>query len=92
MTQILDQPPAGWFPLDVVKNSGRGREWCALMIDVDPDELKHCHCKIAFLYVHPDEYKPGNRTAQEAWVRIPGKHRDKDAAWDALQELLETQH
>jgi hypothetical protein len=24
------------------------------------------------------------RTAREAWVRIPGKHRNKDAAWDAL--------
>jgi hypothetical protein len=32
------------------------------------------------------------RTAQEAWARIPGKHRDKEAAWAALQDLLETRH
>jgi hypothetical protein len=43
------------------------------MIDVHPDELKHCLCKTAFLYVHPNEYRPdGSRTAREAWVRIPG--------------------
>jgi len=29
---------------------------------------------------------------QEAWLRIPGKHRSKEAAWDALRDLLETRH
>ena len=92
MLDILDKPPAGWFPLDVMK-SGRGRkwDWCALMVDVHPDELKHCRCKTAFLYVHPDDYKPdGQRTAKEAWVRVPGKHRNKDAAWDALYDIMST--
>ena len=91
---LLDQPPAGWFPLDVMKaGDGRKWDWCALMIDVHPDELKHCLCKTAFLYVHPNEYKPdGSRTAREAWVRVSGKHRNKDAAWDALQDILETRH
>ena len=33
---------------------------------------------MAWLYVHPDDYKPdGNRMAQEAYVRVPGKHRTK---------------
>jgi hypothetical protein len=65
--------------------------WVALMLDVHPDELKHCLCKTAFLYVHPirppeGDYRPdGGRRAQEAWVRVPGRHRTKDAAWDALQ-------
>jgi hypothetical protein len=90
---LLDRPPAGWFILDVMKaGGGRRWEWLALMIDVDRDELKHCLCKTAFLWVHPNEYKPGTRTAQEAWVRIPGKYRDKEAAWDALEEQLETRH
>ena len=70
---IIDRPPAGWFALDVMRaGSSRRWDWCALMVDVDPDELKHCLCKIAFLYVHPDEYRPDRtRVAQEAWVSIP---------------------
>jgi len=59
------------------------------MVDVPPDDLKHCHCKTAFLYVHPDDYKPdGDRTAQEAWVRVAGKHRNKEAAWNALHGII----
>lgn len=96
MTSIkhIDQPPAGWHALDVMKTGDRRKwDWCALMVDVPPDELKHCVCKTAFLYVHPDEYRPdGNRIAQEAWVKIPGKHRNWDAAWDALMEMLATRH
>lgn len=93
-TEFLDRPPVDWFALDVMRVEGeRKQDWCALMIDVPPEELKHCACKVAFLYVHPDEYRPdGSRTAREAWVRIPGKHRNKDAAWDALQDLLVTRH
>jgi len=92
--KYLDRPPAGWFPLDVMKaGSGRKWDWCALMIGVHPDELKHCLCKTAFLYVHPNEYKPdGSRTAREAWVRVPGKHRNKDAAWAALENMIATRH
>jgi hypothetical protein len=71
--EYADTPPAGWFILDVVRREARKWDWAALMIDVDPDELKHCHCKTAFLYVHPNEYRPdGTRTAHEAWVCIPG--------------------
>jgi hypothetical protein len=72
----LDRPPAGWFPLDVMKagNNRRKQDWVALMIDVHPDELKHRHM------------------VREAWVRIPGKHRSRDAAWDAFQDMIETRH
>ena len=50
-----------------------------------PDDLKHCHWKTAFLYVHPNDYKPdGDRTAQEAWVRVPGKHRNKEAGLERI--------
>lgn len=39
------------------------------------------------------EYKPdGSRTAREAWVRVPGKHRNHDAAWDAFQDMMATRH
>jgi hypothetical protein len=26
------------------------------------------------------------------WVRIPGKHRNQDAAWDALEDMIATRH
>jgi hypothetical protein len=73
----FDRPLPGWFAIDVLRKESRKWDWCALMVDVPPDELKHCLCKIAWLYVHPNEYKPdGSRTAREAYVRIPGKHRN----------------
>ena len=54
-----------------------------------PDELKHCLCKTAFLYVLPNDYKPvSGRVAQEAWVRVPGKHRNKEVAWEAAQDMV----
>jgi hypothetical protein len=91
-TEYLDRPPAGWFPVNVMKaGDNRKWDWVALMVDVHPDELKHCLCKTAFLFVHPDEYRPDpGRTAREAWVRVPGKHRNADAAWAALHEVITT--
>jgi hypothetical protein len=88
--EYLDRPPTGWFALNVAKAGDTRRwDWAGFMVDVDPDELKHCQCKTAFLFVHPDEYKPvPGRIAREVWVRIPGKHRNADAAWDALQDMI----
>jgi hypothetical protein len=40
--------------------------------------------------VHPDELK--HRLYKSALVRIPGKHRNRDAAWDALENMLATRH
>ena len=49
-TEFLDRPPAGdWFALDVMREAPRKRRWVVLMIDVHPDELKHCRSKTAFL-------------------------------------------
>ena len=91
--ECLDRPPSGWFALDVMRTGWRKWDWLALMIDVHPDELKHCRCKAAFLYVRPNEYRPdGSRTAREVFVRIPGKHRNKDTAWDALEDMIATRH
>jgi hypothetical protein len=89
--EYLDRPPAGWFPIDVMKSgSERKWDWVALMVDVHPDELKFYPLKIAFLYVDPDEYRPDpSRTAREAWVRVRGKHRNANAAWDALHDMIE---
>jgi hypothetical protein len=90
---FLDRPPPGWFVLDVMREGARKRNWVALMIDVHPDDLKNYKCNTAFLYVHPKDFRPrAGNVAQEAWVRVPGKHRDRDAAWDALEELTARRH
>jgi hypothetical protein len=40
MIEYLDWPPVGWFVLDVMRQKSRGWGWVALVIDVDPDDLK----------------------------------------------------
>lgn len=41
-TKNLERPPAGWFVLDVMRSgeNQRGRDWTALMIDVDPKDYR----------------------------------------------------
>lgn len=91
--ETLDLPPAGWHALDVMKEHGRKPDWVALMIDVHPDDLKTCACEFpALFYVHPKTYRPGLRKAQQRWLRIPGKYRNKDAAWGALENMIATRH
>jgi hypothetical protein len=87
-------PREGWHALTVCRAGDvRKWDWVALLVDVHPDELKNCVCKFAFLFVRPKDYHPdGSRVAREVWVRIPGKHRNADLAWDALQGLMTTQH
>jgi hypothetical protein len=42
VVQSAYSPPAGWFILDVMRQEGRRYDWAALMIDVEPDDLKNC--------------------------------------------------
>lgn len=94
-TKNLERPPAGWFVLDVMRSgeNQRGRDWTALMIDVDPDELKNCACEFpALFYVDPKDYRPGSRTVHQCWVRIAGKHRSRTNAWNALENTMATRH
>jgi hypothetical protein len=91
--EYLDRVPSDWFALDVMPEKSRSRNWVALLVDVDPDELKNCICNgPAMLYVHPNDYRPRDRIARQAWFRVPGKHKNKDLAWDALQEVMVTRH
>ena len=91
--EYLDRPPSGWFALDVMRKEARKWDWVALMVDVNPDDLKTCTCDFpALFYVHPKDYRPGERRARQCWVLIPGKHRNWDAAWDALQDTMATRH
>jgi hypothetical protein len=53
--EYLDRSVPGWFALDVMRQKPRKRDWVALMVDVDPDDLKHCACDFpALFYVHID--------------------------------------
>jgi len=75
--ETLDRPPSGWFALDVMRKKARKWDWVALMVDIDPDDLRNCL---------------GSRRVGSCWVRIPGKHRNLDAAWDALENMMATRH
>jgi hypothetical protein len=75
--EYLDRPPAGWFVLAVMQKEERGRDWVALMVDFDPDD-PNCMGRPP--------------AAHNAWVRIPGKHRERDRAWDVLEQMMATRH
>src|ERR1700761_4670221 len=88
----FDRPPAGWFALAVMKaGNSRKWDWVGLMVDVDPDEMKHCECSFpALFWVNPSEYQPTtDRRVRQCYVPVPGKHRNEDAAWDALHDAID---
>jgi hypothetical protein len=90
--QFVDHIPPNWFVLDVVQRATKGN-WFALLIDVPPDDLKHCVVDYpALFHVHPKEYRPGHRTANQCWVIIPGQHKSRNRAWDVIEDLMATQH
>ena len=76
-TADLAAPPPGWFLLDVMRKESRKWDWVALMFDTDPESYPHGHPP------------PGMRTC---WVRVPGKHRNHDAALGAFQAMMATRH
>jgi hypothetical protein len=91
--EYLDPPAPGWFVLDVMRKKQRGWDWVALMVDVDPEDLQNCICEFpALFFVHPNDYRPGDRVAHQSWLRIPGKHKSRESAWRALQDSMLTRH
>jgi hypothetical protein len=48
---LLDRPPRGWFALDVIKDT-RKCDWIALMVDVDPAQLRSCVCDFPARFHH----------------------------------------
>ena len=89
----LDRAPPGWFALDVMRQHPRKRDRVALMVSVDPNDLKHCTCDFpALFYVHPDDYRPGDSVARQCWLRIPGRHKDRESAMHSLQDVMAQRH
>jgi hypothetical protein len=80
--QYLDRPVVGWFVLDVMRREKRKWDWAALMVDYDPDDY------------NPDDpnYTGPPTNGHDAWVLIPGKHSSREAAWDALEQMMATRH
>jgi len=77
-TPTLDRLPDGdWYVLSICKRTARGREWVALLIDVDPES---------------EDWPQGCRKSRECWFNIPGRHKDRDAAWQAMADACETRH
>jgi hypothetical protein len=77
--KFLDQMPTGWFVLNVMPLEEDGRDWCALVTDVDPDTDD-----LSWWLRDP--------TNDNTFVRIPGQHETWEAARDALEDLLATRH
>jgi hypothetical protein len=77
--EYLHRPPAGWFVLRVMRTDSKQgkRDWVALMMDKDPKEVRQ---------------SLGSSPYRSAWVRIPGKHSNRDDACDVLADLMATRH
>jgi hypothetical protein len=76
MTEYLDRPPPGWFVLDVMPSHKRQDGDWSALL-VDLD---------------PDDPGICPWQRRDCWFRIPGKHRDRDAASDALSQMMATRH
>jgi hypothetical protein len=62
------------------------------VLDVMRKKSRSWHWTTLMVDIHPDKLRDGRRKAQSCWVDIPGKHRNKDAAWDALEHMIATRH
>jgi hypothetical protein len=77
-TEYLDRPPSGWFVLDVMKRRLRGHDRVALMANVHPEDIRRgAFDRVAY---------------KEGWLKIPGEYRNRDAAWDEMDNLIATRH
>jgi hypothetical protein len=93
--ETLDRAPPGWFVVTLTRAKSRGWDWVALMVNVDPDEMKNCSFfrdSVSFLWINPSEHRPCPRMVSECWVRIPGKHRSGESAERALEGKISTHH
>jgi len=75
--ETLEHLSGEWFVLDVMRREARTRQWTALLIDMDPED---------------EDWRRGHRKASEAWFHIPGRHKSRDDAWEALAALVATRH
>ena len=87
-SEYLDRLPDGSFVL-LMRTEARKWDWVAWVID------PHTYCiyaDAAELGVDPIVPKDERKAQQCRPLRIPGKHRNRDAAWAALEAMIATRH
>jgi hypothetical protein len=76
-----------------MREKPRKWDWVALMVDVDPADLKNCVCGFpALFWVNPNDYRAGDRVASQRYLRIQGKHRNWESARRAIENAIALRH
>jgi hypothetical protein len=86
----FDRPPTGWFALDVMRRKPQW-DWVALMVDVHPDDLKHCACDfrrastcIRMTIGRRKAVRRANATFVVFW-----QTQEWETAWHAIQDAID---
>jgi hypothetical protein len=74
--EYLERWTPEWRVLTVMAYSDRSRDWVAVLVDVEPEEFQ----------------SSWNPRARVRYFRIPGKHRSRETAWCAFEDLIATRH
>jgi hypothetical protein len=61
-----------------------------IVLDVYPREAHARDWTALVVNIHPRDCPPG--ALRQGWLPVPGKHRNRDAAWDALEDAIATRH
>jgi hypothetical protein len=77
--KFLDRLPAGWFVLDIYPNEEEGLDWSALVTDADPDGDDLA-------------WSLRDRSNDNTFVRIPGRHETWEDACDAFEAMIAPRH
>jgi hypothetical protein len=79
--EYIDRLPPGWFVIgDAIRQKSRGADWVALIVDFDPDDR------------YPGIPAARMHAARQRWLRIRGRHRSRESAQHALQDMTVTRH
>jgi hypothetical protein len=76
--EYLDRWTPEWRLLWIMRYEQWSWDWAALLVDVEPEEYQSSWTIAQF--------------ARVRWLRIPGKHRNRDSARGAFEDLTATRH
>ncbi|ESY03825.1 hypothetical protein NKH52_02495 [Mesorhizobium sp. M1066] len=62
------------------------------VVDVMRREARKWDWTALMTDTHPDDDLEARIFAKQCWVRIPGKHRNRDEAWDMFEAMSATRH
>jgi hypothetical protein len=61
-------------------------------LDVMQQKTRSLYWVALLIDVHPEDFKACACQCQQRRLRIPGKHKTWDEAWEALQAMIATRH